>query len=470
MENQVGDKIHNCVIKTVHVGCGAGFGGDRVQQFNYLILECLVERTLADRFQVMLSGGNGFYSRMERGTCIITNMGAMDPLGAQEKVLEIATGLGLSVSVAVVHEVSVRELGSGSSFEKSYAVEGGISTYLGAAPIVKSQGSLAGHLLECGCQLKGGILHASKQKVLNFSTCTNIYEVGDPGAYVTPDVVIYNILSQIIDLRDVSFNSLSTHKVLCVGAKPSSILVPDILLWFPKGGGWSWVIFFSFPFMEEVSPGVTQRILSSIIVLDSLKATSTDNNPSSWRQKEHAVHFTKEFTALYTNGPAGGMGIIGLVYLRTILNCFFGFRVGRERIFWRTALKCSKVTVLDTQQIFLDENLLKNHTSYSSDEIDPSPATSGQKVPLYTVCHSRAGDNGNNLNFSIIPHFPQDFERLKMIITPSDKGRNLWSYGNQLLNVIVRNILGGGVICSRRIDRHGKTISNVILCQQVVLP
>ncbi|KAH7577919.1 hypothetical protein JRO89_XS01G0316100 [Xanthoceras sorbifolium] len=116
----------------------------RVQQFNYLILECLVERTLADRFQVMLSGGNGFYSRSIlslRVNAFALTIGSgerdmyhyqhgckynssLDPLGAQEKVLEIATGLGLSVSVAVVHEVSVRELGSGSSFEKSYAVEG----------------------------------------------------------------------------------------------------------------------------------------------------------------------------------------------------------------------------------------------------------------------------------------------------------------------------------------------------------
>ncbi|KAF7831771.1 putative ribonuclease H protein [Senna tora] len=40
---------------------------------------------------------------MERGTCIITNVGAMDPLGAQAKVLEIASGLGLNVSVAVAH-------------------------------------------------------------------------------------------------------------------------------------------------------------------------------------------------------------------------------------------------------------------------------------------------------------------------------------------------------------------------------
>lgn len=35
----------------------------------------------------------------------------VDPPGAQEKVLEIATSLGLSVRVAVTHEVSVKELG-----------------------------------------------------------------------------------------------------------------------------------------------------------------------------------------------------------------------------------------------------------------------------------------------------------------------------------------------------------------------
>lgn len=35
----------------------------------------------------------------------------MHPPGAQEKVLEIATTLGLNVSVAVAYEVSVRESG-----------------------------------------------------------------------------------------------------------------------------------------------------------------------------------------------------------------------------------------------------------------------------------------------------------------------------------------------------------------------
>lgn len=54
----------------VYVGCGAGFGGDRplaalkllhrVTELNYLILECLAERTLADRYQEMMSGGVGY--------------------------------------------------------------------------------------------------------------------------------------------------------------------------------------------------------------------------------------------------------------------------------------------------------------------------------------------------------------------------------------------------------------------------
>lgn len=130
-----------------------------------------------------------------------------------------------------------------------------------------------------------------------------------------------------------------------------------------------------------------------------------------------------------------------------------------------------------------------------------TPAPSGQKIPLYNVAHSRAGDKGNDINFSLIPHFPPDIKRLKLIITcewvksvvsplldssPSleldarDR-RDKWISENvkveiyevkgiQSLNIVVRNILDGGVNCSRRIDRHGKTISDLILCKQVVLP
>lgn len=130
-----------------------------------------------------------------------------------------------------------------------------------------------------------------------------------------------------------------------------------------------------------------------------------------------------------------------------------------------------------------------------------SPAPSGHKIPLYDVAHVRAGDKGNDLNFSIIPHFPPDIERLKSIITPqwvknvvsallnsspfpdmdAINERDKWVNENvkveiyevkgiRSLNIVVRDILDGGVNCSRRIDRHGKTISDLIQCQQVLLP
>ncbi|CAL1378933.1 unnamed protein product [Linum trigynum] len=64
------------------------------------------------------------------------------------------------------------------------------------------------------------------RRLLN--TCA---QVGDPSAYVTPDVVI--------DLQDVSFCSLSSSRVLCTGAKPSTTLGPEILMrLIPRDCGW----------------------------------------------------------------------------------------------------------------------------------------------------------------------------------------------------------------------------------------
>ncbi|XP_010273111.1 PREDICTED: uncharacterized protein LOC104608736 [Nelumbo nucifera] len=634
MESKEDSEVHNCVMKLrenpqrhkekVYIGCGAGFAGDRpltalkllqkVEELDYLVLECLAERTLSDCYQLMISGGVGYDSRIsewmslllplavERKTCIITNMGAMDPLGAQEKVLDIASRLGLNVCVAVAHEVALSK--------------SGVSTYLGSAPIVQclerykphviitsrvadaalflgpmvyelgwnwddlymlAQGSLAGHLLECGCQLTGGyFMHPgdkhrdmSFQNLLdlslpfaevgfdgricvakadgsggfiNFSTCAEqlLYEVGDPAAYVTPDVVI--------DFRDVSFQSLTRNRVLCTGVRPSDQHVPDKLLQLvPKDCGWKgWgeisyggygcvhrakaAEFLVRSWMEEMLPGVNNHIFSYIIGLDSLKATNISDDTSLRRDsadvrlrmdglfdlKEHALHFMKEFTALYTNGPAGGGGISTGHKREVVLQKEL---VKRECIFWKTGAKNAKIMDLvnqdgglkeDTERLVIHESLLQlvrqnqacgAHSELPSPNIALAPAPCGQKIPLYDIAHSRAGDKGNDLNFSIIPHFPPDIERLKLIITPkwvkevvstlldttsfpdpdAIKKRNSWAdehvkveiyevEGIHSLNVVIRNILDGGVNCSRRIDRHGKTISDLILCQQVILP
>ncbi|CAI0472173.1 unnamed protein product [Linum tenue] len=641
MEVEDGGGVSNCVIQLrdgpqrlrekVYVGCGAGFGCDRpsaalkllqrVPELNYLVLECLAERTLADRFQAMVSGGDGYDPRIsvwmsmllplavERGTCIITNMGAMDPIGAQEKVLAIARELGFGVSVAVAHEVSYT--GSGDSLGKT-SLEGGISTYLGASPIVQclekyhpdvvitsrvadaslflapmvyelgwdwddldklAQGSLAGHLLECGCQLTGGyfmhpgdkyrdisvtslldvslpyaeICHNGELCVakaidsggeLSLNTCAQqlLYEVGDPSAYVTPDVVI--------DLQDVSFHSLSSSRVLCTGAKPSTTLGPEMLLrLIPRDCGWkAWgeisyggykcverakaAEYLVRSWMQEACPDVDCKIASYIIGLDSLKATAIHADASAlnsedirlrmdglFESKDHAIQFTHEFTALYTNGPAGGGGISTGHKKDIILGKEL---VARENVFWRTGIKHTKRTASSDEEEVAPRNVARtgdhdealsqqrsstpgNSRAFASPT--PRPAPAGQKIPLYEVAHSRAGDKGNDSNLSLIPHFPGDVERLKLIITPEwvakvlspllndssfldaegvlerdtrvgeQVGVEIYeARGIRALNIVVRNILDGGVNCSRRIDRHGKTMSDVLLCQQVVLP
>jgi hypothetical protein len=193
------------------------------------------------------------------------------------------------------------------------------------------------------------------------------------------------------------------------------------------------------------------------------------------------------------------------------------FQIKREHVFWQTAVKHTRVIKSNKTGIGFQggtnislpfvSTLPFTEASEVDSSIDVpfsgriSPAPSGQKIPLYDVAHSRAGDKGNDLNFSIIPHFPPDVERLKRIITPqwvkkvvstllnsssfpdtdAINERDKWIDENvkveiyevkgiRALNVVVRDILDGGVNCSRRIDRHGKTISDLILCQQVVLP
>ncbi|KAE8662486.1 disease resistance protein RPP13 [Hibiscus syriacus] len=456
---------------------------NRVKEINYIVLERLAERTLAEQYQAMASGGYGYDSNIsewmslllplavERGTCIIINMGAMDPLGAREKVLEIASSLGICLSVAVAHETFVIEPVMKFNEECEllsfilFNFLQGISTYLRAAPIVAcleryqpnviitsrvadaalflapmvyelgwnwddlellAQGSVAGYLLECGCQLTGGyFMHpADKHWNLSFTNLLDLSlpyaeilfsgevcvikaeEVGDPSAYITPEV------------------PLSSSKVLCSGAKPSAHPIPDKLLQLiPKHCGWKGWSEISYGGYECVKrakaaeflaslmldhgwktfPGVISHILSYIIGLDSLKAISIDYYISTWRasedirlrmdglfqEKKHAQQLVKEFTALYTDGPAGGGGI-------------------------STGVK---------KEIVLEKQLLQRPSmrqkGVNEDDV---------KVEIYEV------------------------------------------QGIQSLNVVVRIILDGGVNCSRRIDRHGKCISDLILCQHVVLP
>lgn len=212
-------------MRTIRIGAGAGFAGDRIEpavelarhgRLDYLVFECLAERTIAIAQQARLADPSKGYDALldqrmsavlaacrENGTRIVTNMGAANPLAAAERVCDIARRLGLAgLKVAAVIGDDVLEAIRGSGLG---LLEGGTladldnriisaNAYIGAASIAEAlaagadvvvtgraadpalflgplihsfgwpaddweklgKGVLAGHLLECAGQITGG--------------------------------------------------------------------------------------------------------------------------------------------------------------------------------------------------------------------------------------------------------------------------------------------------------------------------
>src|SRR5918912_73953 len=96
----------------IRIGCGAGFSGDRIEpaiilaekgELDYLVLECLAERTIAlAQKRKMADPSKGYDPLLEKrittllpllvknNTRLITNMGAANPIDAAKKIIEIA--------------------------------------------------------------------------------------------------------------------------------------------------------------------------------------------------------------------------------------------------------------------------------------------------------------------------------------------------------------------------------------------
>ena len=157
-------------MKTLRIGSGAGYSGDRIEpavelvekgDIAYLCYECLAERTIAIGQQAKLANPNAGYDALlearmrsvlrqarEKGVRIITNMGAANPEAAAAKVAEVARDMGLgSLVVAagrgddvlaelVEGDIPITETGRPASSMKDVLVSA--NAYLGIAPIVEA--------------------------------------------------------------------------------------------------------------------------------------------------------------------------------------------------------------------------------------------------------------------------------------------------------------------------------------------
>lgn len=112
-------------MRTIRIGSGAGYSGDRIEpalelaekgDIQYLVFECLGERTVALAQQARLKNPEAGYDplleeRMRavlpvcaaRGIKIVTNMGAANPLAAARKTASLARSMGLrTLKVAAI--------------------------------------------------------------------------------------------------------------------------------------------------------------------------------------------------------------------------------------------------------------------------------------------------------------------------------------------------------------------------------
>ncbi len=240
-------------MRTVRIGAGAGYSGDRVEPalelaehgaLDYLVFECLAERTIALAQQRRLADPAGGYDpllaeRMRtvlpacaaRGVRIITNMGAANPSAAAREVARVARDLGLAgLRVAAVTGDDVTDALRGAADLPLIEADGRVgdvadrmiaaNAYLGAGPIVEAlaggadvvvtgrvgdpamflaplvhafgwamddwhrlgRGTLVGHLLECAGQVTGGYFADP-----GFKDVAGLARLGFPLAEVGPD-------------------------------------------------------------------------------------------------------------------------------------------------------------------------------------------------------------------------------------------------------------------------------------------
>lgn len=414
---------------SIRIGAGAGFSGDRIDpavdlavrgNLDYLVFECLAERTIALAQREKLKNADAGYDPyledrlsavlkpcVQSGVRIISNMGAAHPIAAARKTAEIAAGLGLrGLKVAAVHGDDVLALvkARDGAVQDEEGVLNGLgerllsaNAYLGHEPIVEAlrggadvvitgrvadpslflaplvhefdwagddwerlgRGTLIGHLLECAGQVSGGYFadpgfkNVERLAELGFpiaevtndgaaeiskiegtgglisrATCVEqmLYELHDPGAYYTPDV--------IADFSGARFDDAGKDRVSVSGA--GGVRRPDALK-VSVGYADGWVSDgqisyagagalergqLALDIVRERIKRLGEDVLEARFDLIGVNAVSRAATQAGWSGSEvrariaartksaaAAQRVNREVEALYTNGPAGGGGV-----------------------------------------------------------------------------------------------------------------------------------------------------------------
>ena len=391
-------------------------------------------------------------------------------------------------------------------------------------------GSLAGHVIECGVQATGGVFTDWERVpgwddmgfpiaeceapgtsfVLTKPANTGglvipasvaeqiIYEIGDPTAYLLPDVSC--------DFSQVKLQQDGEHRVRVSGAKgaaaPSSYKVSAT---YAEG----WRLFTTLMIGGTDAARKAQRVGESI-----LQRTRRMFSERGWA--DYTETSLEVMGAESTYGPHARAGGTREVILKIaarhpsrdaleLLACeiapsatamaqgITGFAAGRVspspvvRLFsFLTDRTLVKVGVsLGGEAIAFTEAFSpapRPDTKESAESAAAPPVqTSTRTVPLLRVAHGRSGDKGDMANIGIIARSDALFPVLQRELT-ADKVRDYMAHvatgkvsryslpGFNALNFTLENALGGGGVASLRYDPQGKALAQMLLDIEVNIP
>ncbi len=108
-------------------------------------------------------------------------------------------------------------------------------------------------------------------------------------------------------------------------------------------------------------------------------------------------------------------------------------------------------------------------------------SSDSRTMRLHGIAHARTGDKGNHSNICVFAYSPEHYEILVAQVTEQRvaelfAGRRPTAVRRYLLpnlhglNLVIENVLDGGVNESLNLDMHGKSLSFLLLSMQVVVP
>lgn len=569
----------------------AAFQLVHLTDINYLVFDYLSEITMSIMAKAkMVEPKHGyaldFVSRVmapllkkiaEKKIKVISNAGGVNPLACRDALQKIIKEYGLDLKVAVVlgddllaqHEQfkqqNIQEMFSGEALPEQVASS---NAYLGAvairdalnlgadivitgrvvdsavvlAPLLHeyqwslddydklAQGSLAGHVIECGAQCTGGNF-TDWQLVQGFdnmgfpvvevsedgsfvvtkpqgtgglvSTATVaeqiVYEIGNPQAYLLPDV--------IADFTQVHLEQVGEHRVRVTGAKGQAPTAQyKVSATYPDG----YRVLVSFLIAGREAPQKAQVIADAILTKcervlamrsvppfseKSVEILGIESTYGAHAQtlnsrevvvkiavkhmfKEACMFFASEIAQASTGMAPALAGIVGGRPKASPVIKLFSFLIDKNQINSEIDFDGSRYPVAIPRGTSTEQfNTLAARESavYQGNEIE---------IPLIEIAHARSGDKGNHSNIGVIARKAEYLPWIRAALTEqsvasymqhvldAEKGRVIRYElpGLNALNFMLENALGGGGVASLRIDPQGKAFAQQLLDMPVKVP